>query len=287
MPWPAARRLAGWVRWLVFGLAAYRKEVVRRNLLLALPQQDEATRQRIQHAFERHFGELLLETLKGFAIRATDFQERFRLYGMPQVEAHLEKGRSVLVVGGHYGNWEWLAQALALAARPHPVWAVYQPLSSKAMDQALQKVRTRLGLRLCPQHMVPRMLRQLRRQAGMVLFIADQTPLDLQHAHWIQFLGQDTPFFHGVDKIARTSGLPVFYASVRKLDMARYEATLETLAYPTRSLPEGAVTLAFARRLEMQIRQHPPYWLWTHRRWKRAHLKPPGAIEITDFGQEA
>lgn len=284
MPWPLAYRLAGLMRWLIFRLAAYRKEVVRHNLLRALPECDEASRRRIQRAFERHFGELLLETLKGFAIRTADLQARFRIRGMQQVERYLAKGQSALVMGGHYGNWEWLAHALALAARPYPVWAVYKPLSSKVMDQILQKARTHLGLRLCPQHMVPRMLRRMRHEPGIALFIADQTPLDLQHAHWIRFLDQETPFFHGVDKIARTTGMPVFYASVQKHDMGRYEATLEILAYPRRPLPEGVVTLAFARRLEAQIRRQPPYWLWTHRRWKRSHLKPAHAMEITDFG---
>ncbi|RME38506.1 MAG: hypothetical protein D6794_05275, partial [Deltaproteobacteria bacterium] len=43
-----------------------------------------------------------------------------------------------------------------------------------------------------------------------------------------------------------------------------------------------AVTLAFARRLEAQIRHRPEHWLWTHRRWKRSHLKPAHAIVVDE-----
>jgi len=282
LPWPFFAGMAHLIRWVVFGLGRYRKVVVLQNLSRSFPELDSARIRRIQQTFERHFAELLAETLKGFAITAAALRRRLRVEGMEHVQAHLKEGRSVLVMAGHYGNWEWLGHALAIEAAPWPAWAVYKPLSNKAVDWLMQRVRSHLGLQLCPQPLVPRMLRELKRRPGVAYFIADQTPLDLDHAHWLYFLGQDTPFFHGVDKIARTTGFPVFYARMEKKGWAHYHVTIEPLVPEPRMQPEGAVTLAFARRLEAQIRQRPEHWLWTHRRWKRSHLKPAHAIVVDE-----
>ncbi len=285
LPWSWHRVLARLIRLTAFALGRYRKEVVYQNLKRAFPTWPDTRIEETQKRFERHFGEVLAETLKGFAITVPELRTRFRVTGMEHVKARLEAGRSVLIVAGHYGNWEWLAHALAVEAAPWPAWAVYKPLSNQSADRLMQQVRGHLGLRLCPQPLVPRMLRQLQRTPGLAYFVADQTPIDLAHAHWLSFLNQDTPFFHGLDKIARTTGFPVYYAHVDKEGWARYTLTLEPLVPEPRTCPEGAITLAFARRLEAQIRERPEYWLWTHRRWKRSHLKPEGAIVVD--GKEA
>ncbi len=120
LPWPFFAGMAHLIRWVVFGLGRYRKVVVRQNLSRSFPELDSARIRRIQQAFERHFAELLAETLKGFAITAAALRRRLRVEGMEHVQAHLKAGRSVLVVGGHYGNWEWLGHALAIEAAPWP-----------------------------------------------------------------------------------------------------------------------------------------------------------------------
>ncbi len=280
LPWSLHQALARLIRMGAFGLGRYRKGVVHQNLKRAFPALPDTRILKIQKSFERHFGEVLAETLKGFAITMPELRARFQVAGMEGVRAQLEAGRSVLIVAGHYGNWEWLGHALAVEAAPWPAWAVYKPLSNQTADRLMQQVRGHLGLRLCPQPLVPRMLRRLQRTPGLAYFVADQTPIDLVHAHWLSFLDQDTPFFHGVDKIARTTGFPVYYARVEKEGWARYSLTLEPLVPEPRTRPEGAITLAFARRLEAQIRERPEYWLWTHRRWKRSHLKPKDAIVV-------
>ena len=44
----------------------------------------------------------------------------------------------------------------------------------------------------------------------VIVLIADQTPVDIKNAHWINFLNQDTPFLHGMEKLAKKNGLSCF-----------------------------------------------------------------------------
>ncbi len=274
------KALARMISFFTFSVAGYRKTIVRHNLQQSFPRHPPQQLQEVEAGFYLHFGELIAETLKGFAIKPHVLSHRFSLKGFQAIQKHLLQGQSVLLISGHYGNWEWLSHMLALATAPFDAWAVYKPLSNPLIDMLMQHCRTHLGLKLCPHDQVPRMLAQMKRWPAVALFVADQTPLDIHHAHWLQFLAQDTPFFHGVDKIARKSGFPVYFAAVRKCGWARYEASFEQLLDVTPTTPRGAITAAFAHKLEALIRSAPQYWLWTHRRWKRSHLKPPHAIEV-------
>jgi KDO2-lipid IV(A) lauroyltransferase len=102
-------------------------------------------------------------------------------------------------------------------------------------------------------------------------FIADQTPQP-DNAYWTTFLNQDTPVFKGTEIIARKTGSPIVYASVRKIKRGYYELHAEMLLENPTNTPEGYISELHTKRLEQDITAHPETWLWSHKRWK--HKRP-------------
>ena len=91
----------------------------------------------------------------------------------------------------------------------------------------------------------------------------------MRDAHWVRFLGQDTDFHLGFERVARLWRYPVVMAGRRRTARGRYEVRFEILAEPPyHTAPAGALVERYAAALERSIRAHPADWLWSHRRWR-------------------
>jgi len=62
--------------------------------------------------------------------------------------------------------------------------------------------------------------------------------------------------------------LAVVFLKVVKVKRGYYEATFIPITTAGKSTNEHEITDKFLRLTEQQIRENPPYYLWTHRRWK-------------------
>ena len=97
---------------------------------------------------------------------------------------------------------------------------------------------------------------------------ADQSPSNASKSYWVTFLGRETAFLHGPEKYARMHNYPVVYVDVKRVKRGYYTLDVVELAENPASLPEGEVTLRYAKKLEEAIRKNPGSWLWSHKRWK-------------------
>ena len=98
---------------------------------------------------------------------------------------------------------------------------------------------------------------------------ADQSPGDATKAYWLNFFGRPTAFVTGPEKAARARNLPVFFCHISKPRRGHYHIVFTLAEENPATLPEGELTVKFARFLEGVIRQLPDMWLWSHRRWKK------------------
>jgi len=236
------------------------------NLRNAFPEKSEEERQKIARDFYQYFCDLILETLKTLTITPKKLQERLTFADKSCFEYYYEKGQSIIIVMGHWGNWELGGARFALEPL-HQLYVIYHPLRNVYFDKLIYKMRTRLGNGL---YAMKDTLRGMIRDKGKITataFIADQTPSP-QGAYWMEFLNQDTPVFPGTGKIAKKMNYPVVYVGVRRLKRGYYTIEVEDLiSEPTHYQPEEIVSI-FTERLEQDIRSIPEIWLWTHRRWK-------------------
>ena len=258
-----------WVLYLVgYRVVGYRKGVVRQNLERSFPDKTPSQINAIMHRFYRHFFDTLMESLKGFTMSRTEYLKRIPLINPEILEPYYQEGRSVMVVAGHFNNWEWAAQGLSVQM-PHQMAAVYKPLRNAFFNKLVQKTRARFGMKLINQHESARWVIQHRKENIAYFLLSDQSPTFAKKVHWTNFLNQDTAVFMGAERICQRFNLPLFFLKVHRRGRGRYEMTLELLADQTATPPEGMLTESHTRALEEEISHYPEVWLWTHRRWKR------------------
>jgi Kdo2-lipid IVA lauroyltransferase/acyltransferase len=263
--WPLSDLLA----FVLCNLFGYRKKIILSNLQNSFPEKTEAEIQVLIKQFYRHFADLLLESIKGLTLSKQELQRRF-VYLNPEIFQPLfEKNKSAILLGSHFSNWEWGVLSFPLSVQ-HTVVGVYKPLKNKILDKYLTSLRKQWGLHLTDMTHTGKAVVQYKNQPTIFVLIADQTPSDIRNAHWVRFLNQQTPFLHGMDKLARQTGYPVYYFEIERVRRGFYEVSFTHISEAKEDLAEGEITRRFAKRLEATIHRSPADWLWSHRRWKRA-----------------
>lgn len=257
---------------LLYYLIGYRKKVVMQNLQRSFPDKSPAELKKMEAKFFRYLCDLFLETFKTLTISKAAMLERCKLNdkALALFNDYAAKGQNVIIVMGHYGNWEWAGNTFSLLGKHH-LYVIYHPLTNKYFNRLIIKMRTRFGTGLIEMKNTIREMVAKRKELSVTAFIADQTPPP-EGAYWTKFLNQDTPIFWGTEKIARKLNYPIIYVSVKRKKRGRYEIFAETLVENPASTADGEISELHTRRLEKDIMEQPEIWLWSHRRWK--HKKP-------------
>jgi len=266
LPFWLLYRISDFIFVVIYYLYGYRKKVVFSNLKNSFPEKSDAELKEIQIKFYRYLFDLIVETIKTLSISQKELRERVLLEDISIFQKYHDQNQSIIIVMGHYGNWELGGARFAIEPL-HKLFVVYHPLSNKYFDKLVYKMRTRLGNGLYPMKNTLRGMFADKDNLTATAFIADQTP-SKQGAQWLEFLNQDTPFFTGTGRIANKFNYPVIYASVKRIKRGYYKVQLEELCSSPKELEPKEIVTRFSRRLEQDIREMPEIWLWSHRRWK-------------------
>ena len=105
-------------------------------------------------------------------------------------------------------------------------------------------------------------------------FINDQSPYPKPKTYWRDFMGTTVPVFTGADRLAKEFNLPVFFTEINRVKRGHYEAEISLLVDDPSACKENEITDLFIEKLEAQIRRDPAQYLWSHNRFKHAHLAP-------------
>ncbi len=195
-------------------------------------------------------------------------EKMFSFTNTELVERYYEQGRHIILVTGHYNNWEW-ASPLSFTFR-HLVVGVYKPLKNKYFDKAYIKARTRFGAVAVPMANIGRKLFEYKEQNIPTLtgMVGDQRPIRKHVQYWTDFLNQKTAVFTGSEKLAKKFNAVVVFMKVRKLRRGKYQAEIELITDNPAETATNEITEKHTRILEKLILEEPAYWLWSHNRWK-------------------
>jgi KDO2-lipid IV(A) lauroyltransferase len=267
VPFPLLYWLADFLGWLAFRVFPYRDQVVRANLSQCFPDLEEVRMRDIRRRYYLGFAEVLVEVIKSATLSAGEIRRRVRIIDIEQPRAFLAQGQSVLLAAAHQCNWEWMLLALSLELG-FPLDAAYKPLVDSWAEREMKKVRSRFGSRLVPaKELLADIIRRGKRVRAVAM-VADQEPTTSEHKHWTRFLNRDTAFYMGPEEIARVTRFPVFFIGMKRTARGFYEMRFVPLSLPGESLKAGELTERYVRLVEQQIRDAPPDWPWSHKRWK-------------------
>jgi KDO2-lipid IV(A) lauroyltransferase len=268
LPMRALYVLTDLVFLLLFYIIPYRKKLVFKNLRNSFPEWDEKKVRNTAKQFYHFFCDFFMEATIHIFMSEKDILNRFR-YKNPELLNDLySRGKSVILVFGHYANWEWL---ITLSKYNHyKTLAVYKPLHNEYFERMVINSRQRFGSDVIPIEKIVRVISECSKNNTLNIsyFAADQRPLMKNIQYWTTFLHQDTPVVLGPEKLAKKYDYAVVYLKINRIKRGYYESEFSLITDDPRNTKEYEITEKFLQHLENQIYEGPAYWLWTHNRWK-------------------
>lgn len=250
--------------WLLL-LSGYRRDVVEMNLRNSFPEKSSDEIRKLSKGYYHYLCDLILETLKTMTMSEEEYRKRITLNN-PEVLAKLaEEGKSIILLLGHFGNWEWYGPCVTLKTN-YQLVVIYRPLSHPYFERMTTSWRTRFGTEITPVQQTLRSMVANKNRLTATAFVADQAAP--ANAYWTNFLHQDTSVFTGAEKIATKFNYPVVYLHATRPKRGYYTITPEVLFDNPSETAENQISEAFTRRLEKDIIANPVIWLWSHKRWK-------------------
>src|SRR5574344_996794 len=252
---------------LIYRVARYRRGVVSENLRKSFPEKSEKELALIEKDFYHGFSDMLFETLYFTHINIKKENERLVLDNFGLMKRLMDEGRNVILVAGHFGNWEFFQ--LFHEALPQCNYFVYKRLESNTFDQFYKKLRSRAAIPLEMKETIKTLFADVKNgNQYAAYFISDQRPVRSEINYWLTFMNQDTPVMLGTEKIARRTDVAVIYVEISRIKRGYHQLRFELIADNAAKTDEYFVTNAFYQKLENSVRQHPDQYFWTHKRWK-------------------
>jgi len=109
LPWKALYALSDFMAVLLQYVFQYRRKVIHDNLVKAFPEKSEIEIKAITKTFYRHFCDITLESVKAWSMTSEEFESRNTYRGLEDLNRCFDQGKSVILLGMHYNNWEWSA----------------------------------------------------------------------------------------------------------------------------------------------------------------------------------
>lgn len=273
LPRPAllwlGRRLGDLLSWTL----PRRRAVARQNLTLALGRErtGEELRSLCRRSFQ-HLGMTLVEVLT-FLFRSPAVLPQVSVEGMDHLERAVGRGRGVLLLAAHLGNWELLAAAHGLSG--YPLSVVARPMDSALLDWLVTRFRERSGAEvIAKRRALPEVLDALRRQR-MVAILLDQNATRREGV-FVPFFDRPASTSKSLALLALRSEAPVVPVFIHREPDGGHRVIVEPeIPSPgTGDLENDVVayTAAFTRCVERAVRRWPEQWFWMHDRWR---TRPP------------
>ena len=256
------------LRFVLYRIIGYRRKVMEENIRNCFPELSKAEQKKLVSRSYKNLTDILIEGVKAFSMSDKQVKARHKFVNMEFLTPFLEAGKSVVLLPGHYGNWEWGGLSIPLQFEYKRVIVLYKPLSNKFVDRWVKKNRSRTGLTMKSIYETARLFKTYAAKATAFFLVADQSPSNASQSYWVNFMGRETAFLHGPERYSRLYQLPVIFVNTQRVKRGYYEISFSLITDNPASLPDGEVTSRYAKKLEEVIRKKPENWLWSHRRWK-------------------
>lgn len=250
------------------------RKVARRNLRMAFGEtKSDAEIKRIIRDVFRNIGQTAAEFMqiptltyeKGIKFISPEHRER--------LDECLRAGKGVVLLASHFGNWELMAAAGAVAG--YKISAVARPLDNSVLDEIVSEIRESSGLKILPRRTSAlAIVRRLKRNEVVGILADQNTRKENVFVHFFGIKAATTP---GPAVLALRTGAALLPAFMLREAPGKHRLIVEK---PIKVVSTGnmeadiiATTQKCVDILEEYVRRYPSQWFWVHRRWRS---RPPG-----------
>jgi KDO2-lipid IV(A) lauroyltransferase len=253
------------------------RRIARRNLTIAFPEKDPNEIEKVVRLAFRNLGRVAAEFFIISRLKKENLHQYLIYEGLENFFRAQEKGKGVLFLTAHFGNWEWMAAGFPLVSH-HSCHVVFRPLDNRFLNDMVERVRTATGNHTIPKQRAMGYILRLLKEGKTVGILLDQN-MDWYEGVFINFFGELACTNKGMALLALKTGTPVLPVfNIRQRD-GRYRIIIEPEVPLFRTgNKDGDVTQntqLYSQVIERYIRDYPDHWLWFHQRWKTRPWRTP------------
>ncbi len=269
LPEVLAVRFGGALGWLAGTLFRIRRRDVDFNLTVAFPDETETWRRDVARRSYQHLGREAAVIFRMGAWSRDEIRQRVRLEGFDEVRKAAERGKGVLLLTAHLGNWEVAGAGIVASGLPLDV--VGKGMANRRFEADLFSLRERLGMRVIEMGDAAKGVLRSLAQGRVIAMLGDQNVR--RNGVFLPFFGRAAATPKGPAVFALRTGTPVFVGfAIRDPGWGqRYTLRAVPLEYEVTGDAERdtrAVLMAYHAALEAAIRSAPDQYFWQHKRWK-------------------
>ena len=249
-----------------YGCRTRMAAVTRRNIERCFPDRTRAQQRQLEKTSLRETGRLAGEIL---AIWTRDSSWTYNrivgVQGLDTAKDYLARGKGLIVLAPHLGNWEVLGIYLSTLGQ---VTNLYEPPKRQEFEDLVRTSREKAGAKLVPTNNrgVAALLQALKR-GELTGILPDQTP-NLAGGTFSEFFGQPTFTMTLVHKLIERTGCSAVYGYAKRVD-GGFEIIFRPAESAIYSDDEQESVRALNLGIEACVRDVPEQYQWEYKRFKR------------------
>ena len=259
--------------WLAWRLMRGMREALVDNLRAIVPDESRRMLERRARVTLRAYARDVVDFLRAIDLSQHDTNALFE-YAPEHVQLFrdlLARGKGIILVSGHYGNWELGSVAMRRVFHL-PLTIVAMAEASEAINRVRRDIRDRLGadtVEVRKSLETPLQIRKRLADNRIVALLMDRHLGRDRVA--VTFLGRQAWFLKTPALMAFLSGAPLVPCFIERTDDGRFNVSPGRPIFVAEGVSrdqaiQGAAQ-EFASQLEVRIRRRPEYWYQFYRYW--------------------
>ena len=240
------------------------------NLRASFPEKTEQWIQQTGKRSFEHIAMLAIDLLfTPILVKRHNWRNYSQYKNVERAKWLMQEKRGLLMITGHYGNFEIIGYLLGLFG--FDIYSVARPLDNRFISKYLYDVRQRVGQKIIDKKGAAQLMSQISSTGTTLCFIADQDAG--RKGVFVDFFGRKASTYKSIGLLAITNNIPIGVGYGRRVDNRFcFEIGVNRIIFPEdwakKDDPLKWITAEYTKAIEQFVRQEPSQYWWLHRRWK-------------------
>ena len=241
------------------------RELIKSNLLKALPNLDSNELNEISKNMWNNYGRILAEYVFIKDLRNAKIQNNIEIKGQEILNQIKKDNEPVIFISGHFNNFELMAMEIEKTGIE--LAALYRPLNNNFLNFIMERIRKKY---LCKNQIkkgisgTKQLLSFFKKKTSIALMIDQRVSQGIK-SNFFNHKAFTTTIPAQFVKKFRCKVVPIYIERVKDVN---FKLTIhEPKIYSEKETIES-ITLDLNQLLEKLILKNPDQWIWSHNRWK-------------------
>lgn len=250
-----------------------RRKITYENISNAFPEKSKKWVKKILKESYRNLGITLVELLALEKIHKDGVEKYIKYDNIELIDELYSKGNGLILLSGHFGNWELLAFSAGILSKAD-ITIIVKPQKNYIADRYLNKLRILGGNSIVSMYNSARTIIKILKEGKAIALLADQSATEDKDIY-VDFFGKPAATYETPAALALKFKAPIIIGFAFRQKDFSYRVRLEELKFDDLNDDTNGrieLTRRHVAKLEEAIKVNPGLWTWQHRRWK--HTKP-------------